>query len=182
MRHIFLMTGGRYARREKETHNVSWGLSWELAQWQFRSSSIGQGKSHGQTNINGVRKATLPTVGCSAEAHGTGLGCTISNSGTEERSGNSNPTYHSILGIIETYARISRKAVNKMIRSVKHYANMSSPYCQPPEGTSLPPWFPVTLGHLSPEAGLPVVPTVTQPFINGFSFLQEWYLTGPTTY
>lgn len=63
--------------------------------------------------------------GHTAEGHGKGRGCTVSNSGREERSGNNRPTRHSNLGMRETHARVSRRVVNKMIRLAKRYENMS---------------------------------------------------------
>lgn len=100
------------------------------------------------------RGRSLPTMGCTANAHGKGHKCMTSNSGREESHGNSNPTCHSILTATGTHARVSRRAVNTVIRQ-QNLMLIGSPQRQHPEGLNTPSTL---LGHTQspdPKAQLP---------------------------
>lgn len=112
-------------RLEEERKHIMF-LNASAGNWHS-DSSISQGKSPGQPSTNGAGKVTLPKMGCTAEAHGKGHECMISNLGRKESCGNSNPTCHSILRASGIHASISRRAVNAVIdQSAKHYANRKS--------------------------------------------------------
>lgn len=122
-------------RLEEERKHIMF-LNASAGNWHS-DSSISQGKSPGQPSTNGAGKVTLPKMGCTAEAHGTGHECMISNSGRKESCRNSNPACHSILRATGIHARVSRRAMNAGIRQ-QYVMGIGSPQRQHPEGLNTP--------------------------------------------